>query len=248
MPGMRTILLVSLALVGGSVRASDLDADKAEASGILFRLRPVGANGPHIIEGQEILIQAGAEVTLELFLGGWAPAELSTFAALLACEDLTSATNGSLTPLETGSKVDESRPDYIFFDVPFLSTCLARYCALGDPDTIGCQGGAFLSSVPDTGEIRYAATFVVSVSEDAEGAFSLGFDLSPDGSEALDGNGSPIEPIKVMPATIRIYTSSLVIPTVSTWGLAATTLLLVTGGTLVLFHRRRRTIATSFRA
>ncbi len=243
MPERRTILVVTVVFAGVFTGVLKAQSAPAEPTGILFWLRPVTANGPHTISGGQIFVRPGAEVTLDLFLSGWTPAELTTFAAVLACADLTNTAGGSLHPLVVGSKVDETRPDFVFFEVPFLSTCNSRACGAEEPDTISCDAGAFLASVSDPDEPKYAATFVVAVSEDAEGTFLLGFDLAEDASIALDVAGISIEPIRVIPATIIVFDPSVVIPAVSSWGLAATTVLFLAAAIILL--RRKRSVLSS---
>ena len=62
------------------------------------------------------------------------------------------------------------------------------------------------------------ATFVVSVSTNSEGTFTLGFDLGPDASTALYARGAAIEPISVSPAMIRVFQSDVIVPAVSILG------------------------------
>ena len=231
-----TLAAVVIALLASGARS--LMAAPQPSSGVLFELRPIGSNGSFEIEGQEILTRPGSEVTLELFISGWAPADLGTFAAFLDCADFSGSISGDLSPDAVLSTIDKSRLDYVFFDVPFLSACSLRPCSGVGGDTVACEGGAFLTSVPDPGEPRYAATFVVALSTDARGTFTLGIDVGPEKSVALDGSAIAIEPIKVVPVIIRTQTHFAGdIPAVSTWGTLAMSLALTIAATLALRPR-----------
>lgn len=209
----------------------------AHAGAIQFELRPISATGPHTIDGGEITVHPEAEVTLELFVSGWSPLELEAVVAHLECAGLESASAGTLIPIESATEVEFTRTDYVFFGVTGFSACGSNSCPSPKTGSIACEAVAFLSSVPDPGTPKYAATYVLQVSADAEGTFTVGFNLEPGSSVANDGSGDPIEPINVIPTLITVD-PLFGIPTVSDWGLVVLTLLLLSAGTSCVLRRR----------
>lgn len=218
--------------------AAGLGGAFANAGTFQFELRPISATGPYTIDGGEITVHPDAEVTLEIYVSDWAPEELSVAAARFECAGLESASVGTLIPIESGTEIDTTRTDYVFFGLIGFPVCVTIPCTPVEITTIQCGTNAFASSVPDPGIPKYLATYVLQVPADAVGTFTVGLNLEPGISVALDGSGELIEPLNVIPILITVETDPPGIPTASEWGIVAMSLLLLTAGTIVFMPRR----------
>ena len=224
--------------------ATGLGGAFAHAGTFQYELRPISATGPHSIDGGEITVRPEAEVTVELYVSGWAPVELEAVAARLECAGLESASVGTLIPIESGTEIDFTRTDYVFFGLQGFPacalipcTCVLLPCPPVEITTAACEGNAFQSSVPDPGIPKYLATYRLQVPADAVGTFTVGLNLEPGISVAIDGSGEVIEPVNVIPAVITVD-PLFGIPTVSDWGLIVLALLLLSAGTICVLRRR----------
>ncbi|MDO8629066.1 MAG: right-handed parallel beta-helix repeat-containing protein, partial [Phycisphaerales bacterium] len=169
-------------------------------------LEPVSATGGSSIAGNQITMQAGQTVTLEVSVSGWGPAILRTYQFEILSAGYTSGTAGSLTPVgwpgtpSTGAFITTGRVDYVFFGVSSISDVSTA--------TLNYRYGATqISPAPyqtDPGTPRYCGTLILNVSPDASGTFTVSF--GPEETFLLDGSiPSDIIPFGALtPATIVI--------------------------------------------
>jgi cysteine-rich repeat protein len=184
-----------------------------DVSAVLMELIPVGSSGPHSIQGNEIFILAGGQsVTVETFISDWDPDEadigVAMYQAALDCDSFDSAPSGTLIPDPDGVLVDDSRDDYIYADLANrASTNSTDTCPDSSPGHFSAGAASWCPGAEDPGMPRYGATFVVDVSADAEGTFTLGLDRDPHYTQMHDSEAATIGPITLVPALITVVDS-----------------------------------------
>lgn len=167
----------------------------------------------------------------------------------LDCRVLGAPPVPSSCDLETGECdvrsaiwIDHEREDYIFFDVigPFpLVDGVRQKPALANACLVGGLAGVIYK-----GQEKYAGTIVLEVLPGTEGSLTVDFLRHPDESLLRDNDNFPLTPLRLEPAIITVQGPP--IPAVSSWGVVALMLLLLTAGTMALRRRplptRRRTL------
>ena len=274
-PSVRRISILSVflgvAVMGGSAEAAT------------YSVFAVSVNGSAIPNTNNVTVNPGDVVTLELWGSDWSPKgqQLRIWQIDIDVNGYTSGGAGKLVPLgldnaqvgiaclsdddceapltcfllpgntpvycagpnndpTLGAFIDSSRTDYVFFNKPKLAAV--------DYYTPGYRYGALLFSTFDSILFtvpRYFATLILTVSDDANGTFTVGL-LAP-GTEMRDIILDKILPLELEPVTINVVAPDDsgcngdpdcgVIPTVSAWGLMAMALLLLAGARLY-FNRR----------
>jgi len=193
-------------------------------------LVPVSATGAYTIDGQTIHLDTpGQQVTLEVWISGWdvdrnGSPRLQTYQVQLGAAGFTSGYAGSLAlgaidiPCVTNDDcpgyagtcdlgvcngngaffVDESHPGYVFSGLQTVSGANTV-----DPNPFfGATLWNTSDCVAETVEGRYAGTIVLDVSEDAAGAFTVGFLDHGSFYDSCDGIDIPIPAL--LPATIDV--------------------------------------------
>ncbi len=177
-----------------------------------LELRPQGASTPNEIVGRAIVIDPGAaEVTLDLFVSGWTPNELSAYNLVLDSNSYTSGSSGTLAPVggccpgtAAGASIDTGRADFLF---PIGGPATA-FTDLSSLDFVWNASVIDLNdSAADPSERRYLGTLVVDVPPDATGEFSIS--LNEVSTQLEDATGTPIPELLFAPATIAIRPSNL---------------------------------------
>jgi len=173
----------------------------------LLELRPQGATTANDIVGRTIVLDSGAsEVTLDLFVSGWTPNDLSAYSVVLDSTSYTSGTSGTLSPVggccpgtASGASIDTGRADYLFAGTTSASdsTDLTSLSFRWDA-SLGDLG----ESVVDPSERRYIGTLVVDVPSNATGEFTIRLDEQS--TQLEDAAGIPIPELLYSPATISI--------------------------------------------
>ena len=211
-------------LIGGVV----LTMSTSPLLGADMSLVPAGANMPHTIEGDEITVPAGARVELDVMLSGWGPSQVDSYSAAIRTDGsgFSGGTGGSLSfyrpPCTSDSQCETlvgqnticwssdslCTPDFINtgredFVYGIGSHTIAP--AGGSYDGVFWVFGAFLltGTTPDDGTSKYGGTFVVDVSSNASGTFTVSLDPAPGWTLMYDGL-SPIQPLNLVSARITI--------------------------------------------
>ena len=129
--------------------------------------------------------------------------------------------------------IDQEREDYVFFDVvgpaPLVdgvsqNPALANACIFTGLDGVVYKG-----------QEKYAGTIVLEVLPGTEGSVTVDFARHPDESLLRDNDNFPLTPLRLEPAIITVQEPP--IPAVSSWGVVALMLLLLTAGTMALRRR-----------
>lgn len=146
-----------------------------------LEVRPRSASTTHEIFGRTIVLDPGvSEVTLDLFVSGWTPNEISVYAVALDSASYTSGSSGTLSPaggccpgIATGASIDTGRGDYLFASAATASDSTD----LSTLDFVWNSSVSDLSeSVADPSERRYLGTLVLDVPADARGEFAIALD------------------------------------------------------------------------
>jgi hypothetical protein len=167
-------------------------------------LVPVSADGLHVINGNEISVQAGRRVFLEFKLSNWDPdgdgtPALRAWVAKLDASGYSTGLQGTLTPFAPACTTDaqcqasvdplsECLPGHAQCTPVFFDTSRSDYVFSGlldiqgvdfwellDGDDFRTASTAISGVVPDPGSQVYGATLVLEVPSDAQGTFTVGF-------------------------------------------------------------------------
>ena len=240
--------------------------------GAEMALVPSYAEGPYILNGNEIIIPAGGvRVFVDVFMSNFAPDRLN-------CYQADVAQDGSAFSGGTAGSLSFSRPACTQpGDSEFSSECAAAFgvtspagsvranclaadslCvpqfldqsrsdvvyqrnrASSDPvESSWVWAGSDLTIVGtyDVGVPVYGGTYVIEVSPDAAGTFSVEL-VSPAAGGTTMLAFAGVMPVTISPALITISAGSSTVPAVSTWGLVALSLTLLVGARLYFDGRR----------
>ncbi len=203
------------------------------AYGGVFSLVPVGATGPHIINGNEIIVSSvGSLVTLEIRVSDWDPDRdgdplLKSYQAQIDSAGFTSAQSGTLTlPMITIPCTTDDNCGSAGYCDTATGICTQTGAFIVDefhPNYVfsGLEviTGADVSrpnirlsstlyhtsgSVRDTGASKYAGTLILEVSTDARGTFTVGFTSDPDQTFFMSAGYEIFLPSALIPALITM--------------------------------------------
>ncbi len=213
--------------------AVTLGTTTAALSGAEMALVPVDADGPHVIVGNEITVQAGRIVFLEIRLSDWDADQnglplLRSWLGEIDSTGYSSGLQGVLTPSTPACSNDafcqaivhpaaECRSDF-----SVVPRCGPGFLDTNRPDGVFFGLNSFFGSdfvtldlrfgdvvlsggVIDPGLATYGATVVLAVPSDAEGTFTVGF--LPQ-SNMADDAGLLIQPLVLTSARITIAPSA----------------------------------------
>ncbi|MFQ5463022.1 MAG: S8 family serine peptidase [Phycisphaerae bacterium] len=182
---------------------------------VTYSIRAVAVDGIPLPGGpsDQIMLYNASTVTLELFLEGWDPEVVRLYNLAVSGDGYTSGARGTLFPLtdpnpSAGAFIDQSREDFIFFD---LDTIVAVFN--GDPALYQWGGLVFFGEdcVEDNGQSPYLGTLILTASEDAAGLFTIcpdatdaNHDASPDNSFVTRCNADPIVPVDLQCVSILV--------------------------------------------
>lgn len=221
---MRTFRAVLLVI--GFVLASSPEGQAQQ-----FELFPVSADGAHVINGNEIVLDgAGQRIFLEFRGSMWDPdldgsPQLKAWQLVLDSSGYSSGINGVLGPAvvpcaSTSECTAAFGSGALCLDIPNQGvTCSPGFIDFGRSDYIfesvpaipavdlsllNYRYGAtvLVGPVTDDGTTKYVGTLVVDVPPGAMGTFTIGMIASS--TEMRDENTQKIEPISVFPAKVTI--------------------------------------------
>ncbi len=199
-------------------------------------LVPTDATGPHFFLDNEIVVEAGATVSLEVRLSDWdrdgnlsprlsawrvqldasgytsaASGELVLFTASCATDADCSGTVGGGSECGSGGRctaafIDRARPDYVFAGLADVASV--------DQSTSDFiyEASVALDAPVDPGISTYAGTLTLQVSSDARGSFTLGFQRDLANAPLLDESGTALVPLDFVDARITIVRPDLFTP------------------------------------
>ncbi len=202
-------------------------------SGTEFSWAPVGADKPHVIMGDEIIVPSGGgRVTLELRMSGWDPdrngtPKLIAYQAELDTAGYTSGDSGSLSlpmiPIPCATNADCRGTGAACGGNGFCDFATAAFTIntsrpdfvltgipvitvvdITPPDFRAAGVRDSTATVADPGTVRYGATLMLNYSADARGTFTIGFVPGNDRTFLLGDNSQPILPSTLRPARIKV--------------------------------------------
>ena len=188
-----------------------------------IEFRPVGGIG------NNIAVLPGTQVTLEVFVSGYAPILLSAYQVELQSAGFSNGVGADLLPfipactntlecevaLGVGSTCDNffhppgcsagfingARTDYLFASVGNILNSYGNE----DPDYRWGSNAVPVVGVPDPGGLIYLATLVLDIPIAATGLYTLGFDAFAE-TVLVDDNSEPLAGVTLVPATINVVT------------------------------------------
>jgi len=195
-------------------------------------LKAVAINGSPVGPTSSVEVGPGGEVTLEILISDWSPEYIWVYQVAIDDAGYSSGSSGTLMPkgwddkadrpcsdsndcpegswcvadsagsngfCESGAFIDADRSDYIFSGRPILAAV--------DVSSLRYRYGGALTQhggVPDPGTALYGGTLILTVSDDAQGIFTI---------DAIDDNWSTFVewagsvdkmPVDVEPVTIEV--------------------------------------------
>jgi len=182
---------------------------------VTYSIRAVAVDGVLLPDGptDQVMAYNASTVTLELFVEGWEPESVRLYNVAVDGDGYTSGPRGTLFPKtdpnpSAGAFIDQSREDFIFFDI---DTIVAVFNT--DPALYQWGGLVFFGEdcVEDLGQTSYVGTLVLTASEDAAGLFTIcpdatdsNHDLSPDSSFVSNCDTEPMIPVDLQCVSVLI--------------------------------------------
>lgn len=230
------------------------------AQGANFEIRPVTADAPFVLSGDEIFLPQGllqpAVVTFDVFVSGWSP-ELLRGAAFTRL--VTGGTSGNVTPYNPACASDAAcdtlvgpfgdcnfvlgcgfgffqngRPDFIFAGLPIVTGSNLTYAGLTTNPGL---------AVSDPGIAKYLASFKMLTAPNSDGTFHVSFDLTGAEMYWFNDNENLFLPT-VTPAKVTFNSHVVLgIPAMGTWGLFVMALSLACAGSIRAVRVRAQTVA-----